>query len=475
LRLILTHNLHRYHKREGEQGGWVMSWASRELASAELGDERRVLRLMRMAERFVERAEQSLPQGLGSWSETKAAYRFFENDRIAWPKILEPHRACTVRRAAGEPIVLVVQDTTEINLTQHRATQGLGYLSKPECRGLLLHTCLAVTPEGVVLGVLHQQMWARPLEGLGKRHQRRQRRTDEKESQRWLDGLQATQAALAEHPQVVVIADREADIYDLFAAPRADNIQLLVRISREQRRVAHGKQNLVQALAAEEARGSLSVQVPRRGERPAREARLSVRLQTLAIRSPRSRPAGLPPIELQFILVEETNPPSGETPVRWLLATTLPVASLSEVAQCVEYYVRRWLIERFHYTLKSGCQVEDRRFDKLENICRAVACFSIVAWRLLWLLTEARQHAHQPCTVVLSQPEWEALEAIAEQRFRRARRGQPPELGEAMQLIGKLGGHLGRKRDGPPGIKTLWRGLTRLSDLATGWCLSQPP
>ena len=451
-----------------------MSWASRELAGAELGDERRALRLMRMVEQFVERAEQSLPHGLGSWAETKAAYRFFENDQIAWPKILEPHRACTVRRAAGEPIVLVAQDTTEINLTPHQATRGLGYLSKPECRGLLLHTCLAVTPAGVVLGVLDQQMWVRPLEGLGKRHQRRQRRTDEKESQRWLDGLAATQAALAEHPQVVVIADREADIYDLFAAPRADNIQLLVRISREQRRVEHEKQHLVQALEAEAVRGTLLVQVPRQAERPPREARLSVRWQTLAIRSPGWRPAG-PPIQLQFILVEETTPPSGEKPVRWLLATTLPVARLSEAVQCVEYYVRRWLIERFHYTLKSGCRVEDRRFDTLENTCRAVACFSIVAWRLLWLLTEARQHPHQPCTVVLSQPEWEALEAIAEKRFRRARSGQPPELGEAVQLIGKLGGHLGRKRDGPPGVKTLWRGLTRLSDLATGWSLAQPP
>lgn len=452
-----------------------MSWAGSELAGAELGDERRALRLMRMVERFVERAEQSLPHGLGSWAETKAAYRFFENDQIAWSKILEPHRACTVRRAAGEPIVLVAQDTTEINLTPHQATQGLGYLSNPKCRGLLLHTCLTMTPTGVVLGVLHQQMWARPLEGLGKRHKRRDRRTDEKESQRWLDGLKATQAALTEHPQVVIIADREADIYDLFAVPRTANIQLLVRISREQRRVEHEKQNLIQALEAEEVQGSLSVQVPRQGNRPPREAHFSVRWQTLAIHPPRSRPAGLPPITLQFVLIVEAAPPSGEKPVRWLLATTLPVTCLAEASRCVDYYVRRWLIERFHYTLKSGCHVEDRRFDKFENICRAVACFSIVAWRLLWLLTESRQHPHQPCTVVLSQPEWEVLETIAEQRFRRPRRGQPPELGEAMQLIGKLGGHLGRKCDGPPGLKTLWRGLTRLSDLATGWSLSHPP
>jgi hypothetical protein len=452
-----------------------MSWASEEFSGAELGDDRRVLRLMRMVERLVEHAEQSVPEGFGSWSETKAAYRFFENKQIAWPEILAPHQASTARRAAGEPIVLVAQDTTEINLTQFPATTGLGYLGSPKCRGVLLHTCLAATPEGVVLGVIDQQMWVRPLEKLGKRHARRQKRTDEKESQRWLDGLQATQTVLAKHPQVVVIADSETDIYDLFAAPRAERVHLLVRVSREQRRVEHVEKYVRQAVEAAAVRGMLSVEVPRKGQRKPRTAQLSVRWLSLSIRAPKSRPAGLPSLDLQFVLIEEVSPPPGEQAVRWLLATTLPVEDLAGAMTCVNYYVRRWLIERFHYTLKSGCLVEERRFEVFDNVCRAVACFSIVAWRLLWLLTEARQHPQQPCTAILCTPEWEALEAVAEQRYRRPRRGTPPTLGEAIQLIGKLGGHLGRKRDGPPGIKTLWRGLTHLSHITTGWLLPRPP
>jgi hypothetical protein len=430
---------------------------------------------MQMVQRLVEHAEQGVPEGFGSWSETKAAYRFFENDQIEWSEILAPHRASTVRRAAGEPIVLVAQDTTEINLTRHPATTGLGYLGSPKCRGLLLHTCLATTPEGVVLGVIDQQMWVRPVEELGKRHARRQKSTDEKESQRWLNGLQAVQNALAEHPRVVVIADSEADIYDLFAAPRAENVHLLVRVSREQRRIEHAEKYVRQAVQAEAVRGVLAVDVPRKGQRPPRAARLSVRWLSLSICAPKSRPAGLPSIDLQFVLIEEISPPPGEAPVRWLLATTLPIEDLAAAIRCVTYYVRRWLIERFHYTLKSGCLVEQRRFEMFGNVCRAVACFSIVAWRLLWLLTEARHHPQQPCTQVLSTPEWEALEAVAQQRYRRVRRGQPPTLGEAIELIGKLGGHTGRKRDGPPGIKTLWRGLNRLSDITTGWLLPRPP
>jgi hypothetical protein len=452
-----------------------MSWAGKELAAADLGDDRLDLRLMRIVERLVESAEQSIPEGFGSWSETKAAYRFIENPRIEWSQILAGHRSSTVSRAAAEPIVLVSQDTTEINLTQFPSTTGLGYLSKPECRGVLLHTCLATTPQGVVLGVLDQQMWARPMEQLGKRHTRRHRSTDQKESQRWLTGLQATQVALVQHPQVVSIADSEADIYDLFAMPRSANVQLLVRVSRDQRRVEHGEKYLGKAMEATPVRGILSVEVPRHGQRKPRQAQLSVRWSTFTIRPPRWRSAGLPPICLQFVLIQEVEPPAGETAIRWLLATTLPVEDLAQATTCVSYYTRRWLIERFHYTLKSGCLVEQRRFEVFENVCRAVACFSIVAWRLLWLMTEARQHPEQPCTVVLSQPEWEALEAVAQQRYQRPRRGVPPTLGEAVQLIGKLGGHLGRKGDGPPGVKTLWRGLAHLSDIATGWLLPRPP
>lgn len=452
-----------------------MSWAGKELASAELGDDRRSLRLMRIVERLVERAEQSIPASFGSWSETKAAYRFFENPHIDWRQILAPHCASTVRRAAEEPVVLVPQDATEINLTHFPCTTGLGYLSSSRCRGVLLHTCLAATPAGVVLGTIDQQMWVRRVEELGKRRPRRSRSTKEKESQRWLEGLQATQAALAGHPQVVSIADSEADIYDLFAMPRAENIHLLVRVGHEQRCVEHAEAHLHKALETTSVRGVFSVDVPRHGQRRPRQARLSVRWSTLTIRPPQHRSARLPSIRLQFVLVEEVDPPAGEAAIRWLLATTLPVEDLAQATTCVGYYTRRWLIERFHYTLKSGCLVEQRRFEVFENVCRAVACLSIVAWRLLWLMTEARQHPEQPCTTVLSQPEWEALEAVGQQRYRRPRQGKPPTLGEAVQLIGKLGGHLGRKRDGPPGVKTLWRGLAVLSHITTGWLLPRPP
>ena len=163
---------------------------------------------------------ESLPEAFGSWAEVKGAYRLWENSCVCWQDILKPHIARTAARGREHSVVLAIQDTTEINLTHHPATTGLGHLGRPTCRGVLLHTSLAVTPQGQVLGVLDQQLWVRPQAEFGKKHRRHQLATVEKESQRWIEGLNASSAALADHPQVVVIGDRESDFYDFFE-PRA--------------------------------------------------------------------------------------------------------------------------------------------------------------------------------------------------------------------------------------------------------------
>jgi hypothetical protein len=333
-----------------------------------------------------------------------------------------------------------------------------------------LHTCLGVTPAGDVLGVLDQRAWVRPLPQLGRRAKRHQSPIEQKESQRWLTGLQATAKVLADHPQAIVVGDREADIYELFAADRPEQVHLVVRVRHESRRVDHAAKTLLASLQAGPIQGELRVSIPRKQSRPAREACLSTRWQRLELYPPRGKGL-LPAVSLTFVLVEELSPPAGEKPVRWLLATTVPIENLESASGCVGWYVRRWLIEQFHYTLKSGCQVEQRALGCFDNHCRAIACLSIVAWRLLWLMSLARQHPDEPCSLVLSEPEWQALEAYAQHRFKRPARGRPPSLDEATRLIGRLGGHLGRKGDGPPGVKTLWRGLTRLSDITIGWLI----
>lgn len=444
-----------------------MTWAYRELASVHLGDARLDMRLMGMAEGFSEHPEASCAEALGE-AGAKAAYRLLDNERVEAGDILEPHAGSTAERAGAYGSVLALQDTTEINLTGHPSTTGLGYLGSPQCRGLLLHSMLVVSPTGLPLGVVWQECWARPQEQLGKSQQRRQLPLEEKESQRWLNGLAAADKTLPEHPHVVVVGDRESDIFALFAAPRPDRIDLLVRVCRETRCVEHTLKYLNKILEAEPIRGGVQIDIPPHPGRQERQARLSVRWCRLDVCAPRHGPKG-PSVALTFILVEEIDPPPGEAPVRWLLATTLEVTSLDDALRYVQWYAFRWLIERFHFVLKSGCRIEQRQFETAKRMQRAIPLFSIVAWRLLHMTLLAREKPDASCTTILNDVEWRALHAATHPRGPLP--AQPPTIRAAVRMIAKLGGFLGRKGDGEPGPKTLWRGWRRLCDIVQGWQL----
>ena len=175
---------------------------------------------------------------------------------------------------------------------------------------------------------------------------------------------------------------------------------------------------------------------------------------------------------MQFILAEEHDAPLGADPIVWLLATTLPVDSLAEALVCIEYYRLRWLIERYHYVLKSGCRIEDLYLQTPERLRRALALYTIVAWRVLWLTYEARQSPDQPCTVILQTHEWQALYCTIHKT--PVPPATPPTLSQAVVWIARLGGFLARKGDGFPGPKTIWQGLRRLDDIADTWLLLHP-
>lgn len=446
-----------------------MSWAYHECLYSNLPDARLDARLVGMLDAFTERPEASCTEVLGK-AGARAAYRFWSNQRIEPEQILAAHVGRTAERAAAYPVVLVAQDTSEINLTSHRATRGLGYLGAPQCRGLLLHSLLAIAPTGVPLGVLRQFTWTRPLTQLGKRHRRRTTALKDKESQRWLEGLAAVGQTLPQHPHVVLMGDRESDLFDLFAAPRPAQVDLLIRVCREKRRVEHPAKYLDAALEAQPVRGHVQIHIPPRPKRRERTATMAVRWTTLEVHAPRRGPKR-PPQRLTFLLIEEIHPPAGEKPVRWLLATTLPVETLEDALQCIQWYADRWVIERFHFVLKSGCKIEQRQLDDVTHMERALRMFSIVAWRLLWLTLQARETPDAPCTVILQEFEWQALHATAKRH--RPLPSQPPTLREAVRMIASLGGFLGRKRDGEPGPQTLWRGIRRLADITQGWLLAQ--
>ena len=448
-------------------------WAAKELEGVQLGDARLNRRLIRLVEALADQPNGSVSEACGSWAATKAAYRFWDSPRISADAILEAHARSTAERLTGHESVLAIQDTTSLDFTGHPATNGMGPLEHPAHRGLMVHSVLMASNQGVPLGIIHQQVWSRDAEVLGKRHSRRHKETKDKESQRWLTALQLTQERIPEGTKVITVADREADIYDLLTAPRRPGANLLIRATHN-RRVSHQARYLWDAIEQSPRRGEFAVELKRKDNQAARRAMLTVHYESLTIEPPlhRRQRSRLSPVTVQVILAEEEKPPPGVTPLRWLLCTTLTVNTFQEAVQCLKWYSYRWLVERYHFVLKSGCNLEKLQLEDAQRIHRALVTYSIVAWRLLWLTYQARQSPEMPCNAVLETHEWQSLYCTVHKTPTPPPR--PPSLQQAMHWIAQLGGFLGRTHDGDPGVKTIWRGMRRLTDIANTWKMLHP-
>jgi hypothetical protein len=401
---------------------------------------------------------------------TKATYNFWDSPYFQPSDIRNAHTASTIERIKEHEVVLAIQDTTDLDFTSHSQTTGLGYLDHRFLSGLKVHSTLTSSSYGVPLGILNQQVWARERQNIGIAKKRRQRQTNEKESQRWLDSLKVTQQLIPPDIKVVTMGDSEADIFDLFACERPENSHLLIR-GTHNRRVDHYAEYLHQAIRQIEPCGQHTVEVKRSPENTFRTSSLTLRFTTFFIEVPQNHKqrSKLKPVELQVILAEEENPSQGVTPISWLLLTSLKINDFEDVVRCVRWYTDRWLIERYHYTLKSGCGIEKLQLETARRIQMALATYSIVAWRLLWLTYQARLNPDQACDRILETLEWQSLCATINKNPIPPK--QPPSLREAVRMIATLGGFLGRKRDGEPGVKTIWRGLRRLHDIAATWRL----
>lgn len=450
-------------------------WAEEEFGRAPLRDRRLVARACTLARAFYARPRAQLPQACSSAAATKAAYRFFEHPRVTLPALLESHYESTARRVAAQAVVLAVQDTTTLNYSTHPATEQLGPIGAQLAGGpvgMLVHSTLAFNGAGTPLGLLDVQQWVREPEEFGRNHRRKQLAFEEKESVRWRHSLEALARRQAAWPQtqLVSVGDREADIYELFvwATQQPGRPALLVRAEHD-RLLAEGQASLWAQVLAQPLAGELTVEVPRRGNRPRRIAHLSVRFAAVELRAP-YRPQRLPAVRVCAVLAREEAAPAGIEPLEWMLLTTLPVTDFASANEKLRWYALRWGIEVFHRVLKSGCQVETRQLGNADSLAACLAIDLVVAWRIYHLNKLGRETPDVPCTVYFADHEWQALVAYV-RRDPTAVPTTPPSLHEAMRLVASLGGFLGRKGDGEPGTQTLWLGLQRLDDIVLGWCL----
>jgi hypothetical protein len=408
--------------------------------------------------------------------------------------MVAPHREATILRCASQRRVVVAQDTTELDFTHMAATEGLGPLNDKGRKGLYLHALHAVSAEGLPLGTLDAAMIIRDPSTFGAaKVPHKQRPVSEKESRYWIEGYVKTceAAALLPDCEVISVSDREGDIFEVYAAwhaageQGAPHAEWIIRANQD--RALTGDMHddparLFEALAAAPLLGSHSFEVTaktgkkrvggkRAGskwvptQRSARVVQQEVRAMEVTPRPPGRKGMKLPAVTFWAVLAEEREPPAGEDPVRWLLLTSKPVRSLEEALEILGLYRRRWDIEVFHRVLKTGCRVERIQLKSGQALCDALAIHLVVAWRILYMTHLGRVVPDLPCGSVFEEAEWKSACAVA----KRDKAAGEPTLAEFIGIVGKLGGHLGRKGDGPPGPQSIWQGLARVRDFACAW------
>jgi hypothetical protein len=445
-------------------------WAFHEFGNALLGDPRRTERLIKIATERAAKPSCSLPQCFDDKAKLKAAYHFYDNPKINRESILNSHYLATQERLNQENVVLAVSDTTEVDYSHHQSKQGLGYLHDLNHQGFLLHSTLVVTPSKVPLGLLDQQIIYRDEKDFGKKHLRKKRPIEEKESYKWLDSLEAVADVQKNHPLTLIVnvADRESDIYDYFVrAKELDDQALLIR-GAWNRCIDDEKNYLWEYIESQDEAGILSVEIPRKPGQAVRTAELSIRYGHVILKPPKHRAKEhLPKVEIDVVLARENNPPLGVEAVEWLLLTTVSVNSLDDAIKRVHWYACRWPIETYHKVLKSGCKIESRQIEAAESLERYLAVDSVVAWRVLGLTMQSRETPDMPGDTFLEEHEWQALACYFQKTSTPP--AKPPTLQQATLWIAKLGGFIGRKGDGYPGVTVIWRGLQRLNDITEAW------
>lgn len=458
-----------------EAGTASVEWVCEEFSGVDLSDKRLDRRLIKTAEQLASSPASPINEACGDWASTQAAYRLFDNGNASPEVILAPHIQATVKRmAAVGGAVLSIQDTVFFSYGQHPKTRGLGPIGSSNSeheRGLIMHNALAFTASGVPLGLLSQNIWARqavPEEGYQEKIERLQcTPIEEKESSKWLQALRETLQRAPRGVQVITVADRESDFFEFLTQAKEQRARFLIRARTDRLLVPEesaGFESLLEALARAKVLGTLAVKVPGNGKRKARKADIGVRVTQATIKPPQRRgnakaSGSTEPISVNVIGATESAPPEGQAAISWVLLTNLPVKDFEAAAEKVQWYGKRWGIETWHKVLKSGCKVEDCLLETAERLARYLTLFSIIGVRLMHVAYLARVQPDLPATDVFSPEEIEALHVHL---YKKLPPPEPPSLREVVRMIGRIGGHLGRKCDGEPGMTVLWRGWMRL-------------
>ena len=441
---------------------------SKNFADVDLGDRRRTKRLIESAAKIAAHPEKPFNQ-VFNWNDLRGFYRLCNQETATLETIQGPHWQQTRQEMGQHPLVLILHDTSEMDFTDHPALQGIGPIGDGQGRGFLQHNSLAVLPEPKqVLGLAYQQLVIRKEAPQDEHTSHRKRR--ERESQLWLRGIEAT-GRPPEGCRWVDVGDRGADIYEAMVAAQAQGHDFLFRLVQNRQAWTSAERqelvNLRDYACGLASQGHDQVDIPSRGGRAAREAEVQLAAAPVWIPAPTGtlQRAEQPVVAAWVVRIWEADPPVGVEGLEWILITSVPTQTLEELRERRDWYGLRWLIEIYHDIEKNGCSEEDRRFETAERMEACLAILSLVAIRIFQLRTALECQPKEPAEQVATQEEIQVL-----RRYLEHKKGLFT-VRDFVRGVANLGGFLGRKNDGDPGVKTLWRGYQRLQDLLLGYQL----
>lgn len=454
------------------------AWALQQWATAELGDRRLTQRAVAIGSLMAADPAASLPEQMKAPNMLKAAYGLLNHPGVSLAALLAPHREQTLQAARQTAVVLLVEDTTELDYTAHRHKTGLGPIGNGRGRGLLLHSTLALEPTTRTLfGLAHAAIVLRQPKA-----QRSTKWARTPEGQVWEVSVQQVGAPPTGCVWVHV-SDSGSDIFEYMVVCRQAQKHFLLRAFRNRRLLwpedaaaaqdptAQGLIDHVRTLPPAPDSG-YSITVPAQAGQPAREAAVVLQWACVTLRPPTHAPQAiqdLGPLTVWVVRVWELAPPPDVAPVEWVLVSSLPVATLAEARQRVDWYTCRWFCEDFHQCLKTGCSIERRQLDTGADIERLLGFALPLAVRLLQLRQTVRQAPQVPAYTVV---EPLLVTVLARQQRLDA---QTLTAAQFWQQVARLGGYQGRRGDGPPGWRTVWRGWRYLATLADGARLFAEP
>ena len=410
--------------------------------------------------------DQSIWLATGSRANAKAVYRMLGNDKVSKELVLSAHRDASGERGQGQ-VLLAIQDTMAANYSTHTKTAGLGYNCE-QSLGVNVHSCVMITPDGIPLGLLSQSVITREKKAAsGKtREERRARPIEEKESYRWLQTMQTAAQNAPPQAKLIHIADREGDIYELFAMAEHIGESFIIRAVYD--RLDVNNTHVLERIRESRVIGKAISTIPEnhKHNHKEREAVLTIQCEQVNIQRPKIRRNDRElerALALRMIRVREERPVEGIAPIEWILVTNLTIENANDALEAVEHYKQRWKIERFHYVLKSGCKIEEIQQRSVDRIEIMILLYSIISIHIMQLTFLARDAPETPCDLIFSEKEWKTLYRAGNKT--RWEPERPPSMEEAVRLVAKLGGRVAAKSDGPPGLKVVWIGLSNLFTL----------